>query len=140
MSQAPSIDTESALKAVCRTKIMELGKELMLSGVKLKSSQGEMIWWKRKDNFGIRCLSIQDRLQMFLWLKKLNEFQANQLSDLKLKHEYLEYLRVTLQGKYRVLTKPFNSPPPEILVPFAECIANKTADVIPETPRAGWLL
>jgi hypothetical protein len=56
---------------------------------------------------------------------------------LKLKLEYMEYLRVTLQGSYHVLTKPFNNPPPPKLVPFAECIANKTADAISDIPRAG---
>ena len=74
---------------------------------------------------------------MCQWLKKLSELRSNKLSDLTMKHEYLQYLRVTLQGDFQVLTKPFNEPPPDELVPFAECIANKTADSIPGIPRAG---
>jgi Domain of unknown function (DUF4485) len=73
------------------------------------------------------------------WLRKFNERKSNGLPDLKLKLEYMEYLRVTLQGSYRVLSKPFNEPPPRDLVPLAECIANKVADLTPDTPRAGAL-
>jgi hypothetical protein len=49
----------------------------------------------------------------------------------------MQYLRVSLSGGYAVLTKPFSCPPPDKLVPFAECIANKTCDAIPEIPRCG---
>ena len=46
-------------------------------------------------------------------------------------------MRVTLQPEYKILTKPFNDFPPDVVVPFAEMIANKTADAIPGVPRAG---
>lgn len=74
---------------------------------------------------------------MFQWLKKLSELRNDKLSELTMKHEYLQFLRVSLQGDYQVLTKPFNTPPPDDLIPLAECIANKTADAIPDMPRAG---
>lgn len=76
-------------------------------------------------------------MRLCQWLQRLSGLRDNNLSELKLKLEYMEYLRVTLQGCYHVLTKPFNNPPPAKLVPFAECIANKTADAIPDIPRAG---
>lgn len=75
---------------------------------------------------------------MCQWLKKLSELRNDKLSEVTMRHEYLQYLRMTLQGDYQLLTKPFNTPPPDDeLVPFAECIANKTADAIPDVPRAG---
>lgn len=74
---------------------------------------------------------------MCQWLKKLSELRNDKLSDVKMKHEYMQYLRVSLQGDYKLLTKPFNDSPPDDLVPFPEMIANKTADAIPGVPRAG---
>lgn len=53
-----------------------------------------------------------DRVKMCQWLKKLSELRSKKLSDLMMKHEYLQFLRVTLQGDFQVLTKPFNEPPP----------------------------
>lgn len=54
-----------------------------------------------------------------------------------MKNEYMQYLRVTLSGDYFILKKPFSSPPPKKLVSFAECVANKTCDLIPNIPRCG---
>lgn len=55
-----------------------------------------------------------------------------------MKNEYMQFLRVNLAGEYSILMKPFSLPPPtENLIPFAECIANKTCDAIPDLPRCG---
>lgn len=78
-----------------------------------------------------------ERVLMCQWLRKLSALRNDKLSELVMKHEYIQYLRVSLQGDYQVLTKPFNTPPPDDLVPFGECIANKTADAMPDVPRAG---
>lgn len=79
----------------------------------------------------------QERVKLCQWLKKLSELRSDKLEDVKMKHEYMQYLRVSLQGDYKLLTKPFNDAPPDDLVPFAEMIANKTADSVPGVPRAG---
>jgi hypothetical protein len=57
-----------------------------------------------------------------------------------MKHEYMQFMRVSLQGDYKILTKPFNEFPPDELIPFAEMISNKTADAIPGVPRAGKII
>jgi hypothetical protein len=92
---------------------------------------------KNAFNFSYFTFQPTERVNLCQWLKKLSELRNEKRSELKMKHEYLQYLRVTLQGDYQVLTKPFNMPPPDDLIPFAECIANKTADAIPDVPRAG---
>lgn len=80
---------------------------------------------------------MKDRVKMCQWLEKLAELRNDKLAELTMRHEYMQYMRVSLQGDYQVLSKPFNTTPPDELVPFAECIANKTADAIPDVPRAG---
>ena len=112
----------------------EAGKELMISGMKMKSPAGN---WISRTSWTFSCRFLLDRMKICQWLKKLLELRTDNLSEVKMKHEYLQYLRVTLQGDYKILTKPFNTSPPDELVPFAECIANKTADAIPDMPRAG---
>lgn len=44
---------------------------------------------------------------------------------------------MSLGGDYSVLTKPFTFVPPAEMIPFGECIANKTCDAIPDFPRCG---
>lgn len=52
----------------------------------------------------------------------------------------MEFLHVTLDGPYMKLTKPFDTMPPENLVPLAECIGNRIADYYQDlVPRAGEL-
>lgn len=77
---------------------------------------------------------------MAQWMKKLSEMQTNEKSarrDLFISNQYINYLRVTLQGEYQVLTKPFNVSPPDELIHLEDCLANKVADSIPDVPRAG---
>lgn len=74
---------------------------------------------------------------MCQWLKKLSDYNSETLDGAQNIHSYMQYLRTCLQGDYQVLTKPFNVAPPERLVPFGECIANKVADAVPDIPRVG---
>lgn len=74
---------------------------------------------------------------MLQWMKKLSDIQSSDRRELFSSNQYLNYLRVTLQGEYQVLTKPFNTPPPEKIISLAECLGNKVADAIPDIPRAG---
>lgn len=55
-----------------------------------------------------------------------------------MKHEYLTFLHVMLTGPYLKLAKPFDTMPPEQLVPLAECLGNRIADQYQElVPRVG---
>lgn len=130
------MDLEARMK-LYKDECKEVGKELMISGMKLKHPQGKGFHENPLRNLINFFDALLDRVKMCQWLKKLSELRNNKLSDLTMKHEYLQYLRVTLQGDLQVLTKPFNEHPPDELMPFAECIANKTADLIPGIPRAG---
>lgn len=67
----------------------------------------------------------------------MSEVQLGSQADLVSSNQYLNYLRVTLQGDYQVQTKPFNTPPPDVIICLPECLANKVADAIPDVPRAG---
>lgn len=70
-------------------------------------------------------------------MRKLRGLRSDKYEEAKMKNEYMQFLRVSLAGEYHVLMKPFSLPPPENLIPLAECIANKTADAIPDLPRCG---
>ncbi|KAG5675768.1 hypothetical protein PVAND_005644 [Polypedilum vanderplanki] len=85
----------------------------------------------------VHLKSPNDRIRVCEWLRKLKELRNDKYEEVKMKNEYMQYLKMSLTGEYKILTKPFSSAPPKQLVPFAECIANKTCDAIPELPRSG---
>lgn len=87
----------------------------------------------------IFCSIPIDRMRVCEWLRKLKELRNDKYEEARMKNEYMQYLKMSLTGEYVVLTKPFSMVPPNQLVPFAECIANKTCDVIPNLPRCGKL-
>lgn len=122
------------------------------STVKSTSNMEEKWWylewsWKRQkvrntrmffDHWKLKIST--DRVRLCQWLRKLAETRSDDPTGLHRRNEYMQFLRVMLQGNYHVLTKPFNNPPPDdLLVPLAECLANKCADAIPDTPRSGKL-
>lgn len=74
---------------------------------------------------------------MCQWLKKLSDYSTESIEGAQNVYQYFQYLRVSLQGDFQILVKPFNSPPPERLAPFGESIANKVADAVPDIPRVG---
>lgn len=81
---------------------------------------------------------LSDRLRLCQWLRLISQLRNDRHESLKMKHEYLEFLLVMLDGPYKKLTKPFDALPPENLVPLAECIANRIADYYQDlVPRVG---
>lgn len=80
-----------------------------------------------------------DRVRVCEWMRKLRDLRSDKYEEAKMKNEFMQFLRVNLAGDYHVLTKPFSLPPPANLIPFAECICNKTCDSIPDLPRCGKL-
>lgn len=113
----------------------QIAKELMFTGMKLRSPNGKTL--ERFGNLTFFFSNKTERVRMSQWLKKLSEMQSSNRKELFSSNQYLNYLRVTLQGDYQVLTKPFNTSPPDVLVSLGECLANKVADAIPYVPRAG---
>jgi hypothetical protein len=60
------------------------------------------------------------------------------MEQVRMKNEYIQYLRVCLLHNVGVLPAPFSTQPPETtLVPLAELLANLTADKYPSIPRTG---
>lgn len=91
-----------------------------------------------KNNFIFTRFSTYiDRIRVCEWLRKLKELKNDKYEDARMKNEYIQYMRMNLAGEYKILKKPFSLPPPENLVPFAECIANLTCNAIPDLPRCG---
>lgn len=83
-------------------------------------------------------LQFIDRVRVCEWIRKLRGLRSDKYEEAKMKNEYMQFLRVSLAGEYHVLMKPFSLPPPSVnIIPLAECIANKTADAIPDLPRCG---
>jgi len=80
-----------------------------------------------------------DRLNVLQWLRKLDEMNDSIEKEAAMKHDYLQYLRMMLSGDFHILARPFSLTPPEKLLPFAECLANTTAALIPGVPRVGRL-
>lgn len=79
-----------------------------------------------------------DRLRLCQWLRAISQLRNDQHESLKMKHEYLTFLHVMLAGPYLKLAKPFDTMPPEQLVPLAECLGNRIADQYQElVPRVG---
>lgn len=78
-----------------------------------------------------------DRVRVCEWMRKLRDLRSDKYEEAKMKNEFMQFLRVNLAGEYHVLMKPFSLPPPANLIPFGECIANKTCDAIPDLPRCG---
>lgn len=121
-------------------------KQIVLLGGKLERPKGEKI---HKNRIFTNFLpNFSDRLNLFNWIQVLgylavDDQDQNYRSYLKMKHEYLQYLYVTLKGPYKRLASPFNQDPPkqaEDFIPLCECISNKIADLYQDfIPRAGKL-
>lgn len=134
---------EAARKKLYNEECVAAGKELMFTGVKLRTPHGKILTIVQGTEITRRFIFLffhsQERVKLCQWLRKISSLRVDHFETLKMKHEYLMYLKATLQGEYKVLTKPFNEHPPENLVPLAEMLSNKTADSIPGVPRAGKL-
>lgn len=119
-----------------KKEIKEAGKDLMVSGMKLRSPHGQSALFTCF-SFAEFLVFHKERVKMCQWLKKLSDYSTENIEGAQNVHSYIQYLRASLLGEYQVLVKPFNSPPPERLVSFGESIANKVADAIPDIPRVG---
>lgn len=111
--------------------------DIMKEGVKLKNPYGNyMIFYClfAWNQFSI----ISERVRICLWIERLNMLRNDDLEQVRMKNEYIQYMRVCLQNNVGVLPAPFSSPPPQaVLVPLPELLANLTADAHPNIPRTG---
>lgn len=76
-------------------------------------------------------------MRICFWIQKLNTLRDDVLEEVRIKNEYIQYLRTCLKG-VKTLPMPFSQAPPQSdLVPLAECLANNTADAVKNVPRTG---
>ncbi|XP_055915431.1 uncharacterized protein LOC129948451 [Eupeodes corollae] len=79
-----------------------------------------------------------DRVTVMQWIRKLRSLDAKLLTDVMIRNEYANYLRITLDNAKIFLSAPFKEAPPEgNLRPLCEILANFVAAKCPPIPMTG---
>lgn len=79
-----------------------------------------------------------DRIRITEWIKKLIEIPKNNLTNVVLKNEYIQFLRIALNNKIQLIFAPFNEFPPKgDLISLGKFLGNMVIESSSSFPQGG---